>query len=155
MKAKVSWRDIAGILLLAAGIVMLGVSVFLCFSNDIWYDELFTMGLASQPLSGLVAITAKDVHPPFYYMIVKIFLGVGKVLNSSADQVVIVKLVSVLPFFLCFCYAVTKIRKDFGVLCAGLYFFFLLSMPQLADYTVEMRMYGYALFFITAGMVQA
>ena len=35
MKAKVAWGDIAGILLLTAGMVMLGVSVFLCFSNDI------------------------------------------------------------------------------------------------------------------------
>ena len=61
MKAKVAWGDIAGILLLTAGMVMLGVSVFLCFSNDIWYDELFTMGLAGRPLGDLVAITAKDV----------------------------------------------------------------------------------------------
>lgn len=155
MKAKASWRDIAGIVLLAAGIVMLGVSVFLCFSNDIWYDELFTMGLAGQPLSELVAITAKDVHPPLYYMIVRLFLMAGEALGSSADQVVIAKLVSVLPFFLCFCYAVTKIRKELGLFCAGLFFFFLLSMPQLAGYTVEVRMYGFALFFITAGMVHA
>lgn len=155
MKAKVSWQDIAGIFLLAAGIVMLGVSVFLCFSNDIWYDELFTMGLASQPLGGLVAITAKDVHPPLYYMIVRLFLEAGKALNSSMDQVVAAKLVSVLPFFLCLFYAVTKLRKAFGLFCAGLYFFLLLSVPQLAGYTVEMRMYGYALFFVTAGMVHA
>lgn len=155
MKGKASWREIAGILLLAAGIVMLGISVFLCFSNDIWYDELFTMGLASQPLGELVAITAKDVHPPLYYMIVKLFLELGKAMGSSMDQVVAAKLVSVLPFFLCFGYAVTKIRKDFGLLCAGLFVFLLLSMPQLAGYTVEMRMYGYALFFITAGMTHA
>ena len=28
-------------------------------------------------------------------------------------------------------------------------------MPELADYTVEIRMYGYALFFIMAGMLHA
>lgn len=155
MKAKASWRDVAGILLLAAGVVMLGVSVFLCFSNDIWYDELFTMGLADQPLGELVAITAKDVHPPFYYMIVRLFLGLGKAIYGSADQVVIAKLVSVLPFFLCFLYAVTRIRKHFGIFSAGLYFFLLLAMPQMGEYTVEVRMYGYALFFITAGMLHA
>lgn len=155
MKAKASWNDIAGILLMAAGILMLGVSVFLCFSNDIWYDELFTMGLAGQPLRELIEITAKDVHPPFYYMIVKLFLEIGNVLNSSADQVVIAKLVSVLPFFLCFIYGLTRIRKNFGIFSAGLYVFSLLAMPQMGDYTVEVRMYGYALFFITAAMIHA
>ena len=155
MKAKVAWGDIAGILLLTAGMVMLGVSVFLCFSNDIWYDELFTMGLAGRPLGDLVAITAKDVHPPLYYIIARGFLLLGKAINGNADPVIVVKLVSVLPFFLCFLYAVTIIRKEFGMLCAGLFFFLLLSMPQLAGYTVEMRMYGYALFFVTAGMLHA
>ncbi len=132
MKAKVAWGDIAGILLLTAGMVMLGVSVFLCFSNDIWYDELFTMGLAGRPLGDLVAITAKDVHPPLYYIIARGFLLLGKAINGNADPVIVVKLVSVLPFFLCFLYAVTIIRKEFGMLCAGLFFFLLLSMPQLA-----------------------
>ena len=155
MKAKASWSDMTGILFWAAGMVMLGVSVFLCFSNDIWYDELFTMGLACRPLSDLVAITAKDVHPPLYYIIARFFLLLGRTVNGNADPVVIVKLVSVLPFFLCSFYAVTKIRKEFGMLCAGLFSFLSVSMPRLADYTVEMRMYGYALFFVMAGMMHA
>lgn len=155
MKAKASWINIAGILLLTAGGVMLGVSVFLCFSNDIWYDELFTMGLANQPLSKLVAMTASDVHPPLYYMIVRLFLGLARTLNSSVDQVVAAKLVSVLPFFACFLYALTLVRKNFGLLSAGLYTFLLLAMPQMGDYTVEVRMYGYALFFVMAGMLHA
>ncbi len=155
MKTKASWKDIIGTALLLAGIVMLGVSVFLCFSGDIWYDELFTMGLAGQPLSELTAITAADVHPPLYYMIVKVFLGAFGAGRSGVERVMLAKLISVLPFFLCMIYAVTKIRKHFGMFSAGLYFFLLLSMPQMADYTVEIRMYGYALFFITAGMLHA
>lgn len=155
MKTKASWKDIVGAVLLLAGIMMLGVSVFLCFCGDIWYDELFTMGLADQSLSELTAITATDVHPPLYYIIVKLFLGIFGAERSGVEQVMIAKLVSVLPFLLCMLYAVTKIRKHFGMFSAGLYFFLLLSMPQMADYTVEIRMYGYALFFITAGMLHA
>ncbi|MCM1126301.1 MAG: hypothetical protein NC429_07490 [Lachnospiraceae bacterium] len=155
MKQRASWKDIIGIILLTAGIMMLGASVFLCFSGDIWYDELFTMGLAGQPLRELIDITAADVHPPLYYMIVKLFLGSLGAGKSGAEQVMIAKLLSVLPFFLCMLYAVTKIRKHFGMFSAGLYFFLLITMPQMADYTVEIRMYGYALFFITAGMLHA
>ena len=155
MKHKLKWDEFTGILLLAAGVFMLGVSVFLCFSSDIWYDELFTMGLGNQSLGGLVSITAADVHPPLYYMIVKLFLELGAVFSGSVDQIVIAKLVSILPFLLCMIYAVTKVRKHFGMLSAGLLCFLLLSMPKLADYTVEIRMYGYALFFIMAGMLHA
>lgn len=154
-KPKASWKDIVGMILLAAGVVMLGVSAFLCFSSDIWYDELFTMGLASQPLGELISITARDVHPPLYYMIVRLFLLTGKAIFGSVNQVVAAKLVSVLPFLLCMIYSVTKVKKHFGMLSAGVFFFLLLAMPQMAGYTVEVRMYGYALFFILAGMLHA
>ena len=43
-------------------------------------------------------------------------------------------------------YAITKVRKNFGMLTAGLFCFLLPAMPKLADYTVEVRMYGWALF---------
>lgn len=155
MKQKLKWDELTGVVLFAAGIGMLGVSVYLCFSNDIWYDELFTMGLADQSLGGLISITAADVHPPLYYMIVKLFLTIGAVLPGSVNQIVTAKLVSILPFFLCMIYALTRVRKHFGMFPAGLFCFLLVSMPELADYTVEIRMYGYALFFIVAGMLHA
>lgn len=155
MKQKLKWDELTGVVLLAASIGMLGVSVYLCFSKDIWYDELFTMGLANQSLGGLISITAADVHPPLYYMIVKLFLMIGAVLPGSVNQIVIAKLVSILPFLLCVIYAFTKVRKHFGMFPAGLFCFLLISMPELADYTVEIRMYGYALFFIMAGMLHA
>lgn len=152
---KHKWEDITGILFMLVSVALLGVSVFLCFSEDIWYDELFTMGLGNQSLGELISITARDVHPPLYYIIVKLALSVLGAVFGSVNQVVIAKLVSVLPFLLCMIYAVTKIRRNFGMLTAGLYSFLLLTMPNMADYTVEVRMYGYALFFITAGMLHA
>lgn len=155
MMQKLKWDETAGIFLAAAGTGMLGVSVYLCFSGDIWYDELFTMGLANQSLGGLISITAADVHPPLYYMIVKLFLMIGTAFFGSVNQVVAAKLVSTLPFLLCMIYAIVKVRKHFGMLPAGLFCFLLPSMPKLADYTVEIRMYGFALFFILAGMLHA
>lgn len=155
MKQRLKWDDYIGILLLAVSVILLGISVFLSFSSDIWYDELFTMGLGTRSLGELISVTARDVHPPLYYMIVKLFLGLSGMAGGSVDQVVAAKLVSVLPFFLCLVYAAVKIRKNFGLLPAGLFGFLLLTMPQMADYTVEVRMYGYAVFFITAGMLHA
>lgn len=163
MKDKPTWDEILGVWLwlLAAG--FLAVSVFLCFGADIWYDELFTMGLANQSFGELISITARDVHPPLYYIIVKLFLmlfravgGKGTVSSAAGlNPVVVVKLASTVPFVLCLCYGAGKVRRHFGLLAAGLFCFLLLSMPALGGYTVEMRMYGYALFFVTAGMLHA
>lgn len=154
MNRKLGWEEITGILFFMAGAGMLGVSVFLSFSSDLWYDEVFTMGLAGQSLKGLVSTTARDVHPPLYYIIVKLFLLLFPSV-AGEGQVIITKLVSVFPFFLCLIYSAVKVRKHFGMLSAGIFAFLLLTMPQMADYTVEMRMYGYALFFLTAGMLHA
>lgn len=154
MKRKLKWDEIIGILFFAVSMGMLGMSVYFCFSSDIWYDELFTMGLADQSLSKLVSITARDVHPPFYYLIVKLFLtGTGE--SGFAIRTAIAKLVSCLPFFICILFSMSRIRKKFGFLTAGLFCFLLISMPQMAEYTVEIRMYGFALLFITIGIVSA
>ncbi len=178
-KYKPGWDEILGIALLLLAVGLLAVSVFLCFSDDIWYDELFTMGLASQPFGELISITGRDVHPPLYYIIVKLFLmllrglGAGQwgaaampgsfpaampgsfPATGTFSLVAAAKLASVLPFFLCLLYGAGKVRRHFGLLAAGLFGFLLLAMPQLGGYTVEMRMYGYALFFVTAGMLHA
>lgn len=155
MKQKLKWDEVIGILFVAVSVIMLGISVFLCFSSDIWYDELFTMGLAEQSCGKLVSITARDVHPPLYYLIVKFVLAASGTLIGSIHPAAIAKLVSVLPFFFCLIYALTKVRRHFGMLSAGLFCFFICAMPQLADYTVEIRMYSYALFFILASMLHA
>ena len=52
MERKWKWDEITGVFLFALGAGMLLVSVFLSFSSDIWYDELYTMGLACSPWGG-------------------------------------------------------------------------------------------------------
>lgn len=154
MRQRLKWDEIIGILFFLISIGMLGFSVYFCFSSDIWYDELFTMGLANQSCGELILKTARDVHPPLYYLIVKLFLT-GVRSGGPLRQVMAAKLASCLPFLFCILFSLFKIRKNFGMLTAGLFSFLLISMPQMADYTVEVRMYGYALLFITVGMVTA
>lgn len=43
-----------------------------------WHDEALTVLLARQPVAKLIAITAMDVHPPLYFLIVKFFLNLGQ-----------------------------------------------------------------------------
>ncbi len=154
-KLKCSGREIVAFLLLGLSLIMLGKSVMLCFSNDIWYDELFTVGLAEHSYGELVRLTAADVHPPLYYCMVKLFADLCKLIIPGAGTVIPAKIVSVLPYFILLVYAVTLIRKRFGLFVGGLFLFCVAAMPQLSAYTVEMRMYGWALLFVTAAFLHA
>lgn len=152
-KQKCSGRDVAGFLLLGLSLIMLGRSVMLCFSNDIWYDELFTVGLAEHSYAELVRLTAADVHPPLYYCIVKLFVDLCKLILPGAGTVIPAKIVSVMPYFILLLYAAAFIRKRFGLFAGGLFLFCVTAMPQLPAYTVEVRMYGWALLFVTAAFL--
>ena len=52
-------------------------------------------------------------------------------------------------------YALTKIRKNFGLLTAGIFTFCIVTMPQLSQFTTEIRMYSLALFLVTAAFLHA
>lgn len=152
---KTGCKKAVGWLFLGMGLVMLANSIRLCFCSDIWYDELFTVGMAEHSYGELISFTAKDVHPPLYYCIVKLVLDLCKLINPLSDSVIVIKCVSVLPYFFLLAYGLVFLRKRFGMFVAGLFFFCVLSMPQLSAYTVEMRMYGWALFFVTAAFFHA
>lgn len=154
-KGKMAGRDILGYLLLGLSVIMLGKSLTLCFSSDIWYDELFTVGMIEHSYGDLIAFTARDVHPPLYYCIVKILVDLCKLVSTQANPVVIAKIVSVLPYFILLIYSVTFIRKRFGIFTGGLFLFCVIAMPQLSAYTVEVRMYSWALLFVTAAFLHA
>ena len=152
---KLSGRDILGYLFLGISIIMLGKSLMLCFSNDIWYDELFTVGMMEHSYGDLIAFTARDVHPPLYYCIVKFAVDLCKLISIQTGPVVIAKVVSVLPYFILLIYSVTFIRKRFGIFTGGVFLFCVIAMPQLSAYTVEVRMYSWALLFVTAAFLHA
>lgn len=154
-RKKMTGRDVAGFVLLGLSLIMLGRSVMLCFSNDIWYDELFTVGLAEHSYGDLVRLTAADVHPPLYYCIVKFISDLCKLIMPGAGTVIPAKIASVLPYFILLLYAVTFIIKRFGMFVGGMFLFCVTAMPQLSAYTVEMRMYGWALLFVTAAFLHA
>lgn len=152
---KIFSKDAVGWLFFGVALMMLLNSIRLCFCGDIWYDELFTVGMAEHSYGELIHFTAKDVHPPLYYCIVKLVLDLCKLIIPSADSVIVIKLVSVLPYFFLLAYGFFFLRKKFGMFVMGLFLFCVLSMPQMSAYTVEMRMYSLALFFVTAAFFHA
>ena len=144
-----------GVLFLFLGILSFFVCLFQAFGQDIWYDEVFSVNFIQHSYKEIAALTGKDVHPPLYYWYLKLFHDIGKVLVPAASSIVLCKLASMLPFVGIFVYTLTAIRKNFGLHVAGLFWFLVMTMPQISNYTVEIRMYSLALFFITAAFVHS
>ena len=149
------WKNGCGILFLILGILSFFVCLFQAFGQDIWFDEVFSVNFIQHSYKEIAALTGKDVHPPLYYWYLKLFHDIGKVLVPAASSIVLCKLASMLPFVGIFVYTLTVIRKNFGLHVAGLFWFLVMTMPQISNYTVEIRMYSLALFFITAAFVHS
>lgn len=149
------WKNGCGIFFLILGILSFFVCLFQAFGQDIWYDEVFSVNFIQHSYKEIAVLTGKDVHPPLYYWYLKLFHDIGKVLVPAASSIVLCKLASMLPFVGIFVYTLTAIRKNFGLHVAGLFWFLIMTMPQISNYTVEIRMYSLALFFITAAFVHS
>ena len=149
------WKNGCGVLFLILGILSFFVCLFQAFGQDIWFDEVFSVNFIQHSYKEIAVLTGKDVHPPLYYWYLKLFHDIGKVLVPAASSIMLCKLASMLPFVGIFVYTLTAIRKNFGLHVAGLFWLLVMTMPQISNYTVEIRMYSLALFFITAAFVHS
>lgn len=121
-----------------------GLYVSLIFNRNIWTDEAYTMELVRENhFWGIIQNTADDVHPPLYYLIVKCFVLV------FGDAFYVYKAVSVIPMTLTMLLAVTHIGPWWGKRAAALFLVMVNAVPCVPEYAVQMRMYSWALFFVT------
>lgn len=147
---KILFSTISGIVFYAGGIWMLIQSLLMCKGEDIWFDELFSVTLPTHSFADMLSLAAKDVHPPLYYMILKIaFLirdGMGL---TGLSNVAVAKAVSLLPYIILFFFSIVALRKVFGMFTSGLFIFCLLGMPQMPAFQLEIRMYSWTMLFVT------
>lgn len=139
-----------GIILFIIGIIFLLITTYIGLTKiGLWYDELYSIAFAQMSISDMLEIGAKDVHPILYYLIFKLFIKIF----TFIDIGVIGKIVSLIPIYLIGLLSMTKVKKNFGYLTAGIFFLCIASMPQLMIYSVELRMYSWGLFFVTASLI--
>lgn len=79
------WKYLNAAVLVTAGILY----VFLAVQRNFWYDEAYTVGMIYNDFGDIFSITARDVHSPFYYCVLKLFY-----LFPGMGQMVSVKLFS-------------------------------------------------------------
>ncbi|MBO5526059.1 MAG: hypothetical protein J5993_04840 [Clostridia bacterium] len=132
-----------------ASAVVIGYMFSCCLDDAMWGDEGFSLGLIEFDLGWIAYRTLYDVHPPLYYVILKMLTAFG------ADKIIMGKIVSVLPFVAVFVYGLTFLRKDFGPFTAAFITFALCTAPQFFRYSSEIRMYSWAIGFVGATLVHA
>lgn len=129
--------------------------IIFSFSRAIWTDEAFSLAIIKHSYQNMIALTAADVHPPLYYIILKFCVDTAHLLFADVPVVYFAKLVSVIPFVLFFILSVTKVRKEWGNYVSGMWALASVAMPNLISYGVEIRMYSWGLFFVTIGLLCA
>jgi isoprenylcysteine carboxyl methyltransferase (ICMT) family protein YpbQ len=146
-------KDLCGIAFFITSIIFLIFVSYMAFTKPfLWTDEIFTLSIVKLPIKDLISLTSIDMHPPLYYLIFKFFLKIGNFINFT-DIIMIGRFVSLLPVYLLVIVSILKLRKNFGLLAAGLFTLTLISMPQMMNFAVELRMYGWGLFFVTCSFI--
>lgn len=133
-------------------LILLFVSYFGLTHLNTWHDEIFSMWISTLPFNQFWTSVIQDVHPPLYYLIYKFFINIFGLANIY-DLTFIGKFVSLVPIYLLMGISLIKIRKNFSMLTTGLFIFSLATMPMFIQYSLEVRMYSWSIFFVTASFI--
>ena len=145
-------EDYAGLILFIIGLFYLVFITYTGFNNwGVWFDEIFSFRMIQLPIHDMINLGISDVHPLLYYFIFKLIYKLLSPFNLNIVFIGII--VSLIPMYLLTLLNITKIRKNFGLLTCGIFMLCIFSMPELMKYCVEIRMYSWALFFVTASFI--
>ncbi|MDD3678877.1 MAG: glycosyltransferase family 39 protein [Patescibacteria group bacterium] len=112
-------------------------------SSSIWHDEGYTMWLLKYDILGILERTARDVHPPGYYLMAKPWTII---FGSSEFSIRFLSLI----FSLGIVYFVFKIIKEVWSEKAAFWAsLFTALSPFMVRFGQEARMYGVVAFFTT------
>ena len=76
VKALMNVKKVDIIKYLHIAIIIIG-SIFVlfpCFHTTLWFDESYSVAIASHPINEIWTIGSHDVHPVLYYIMLHIFL---------------------------------------------------------------------------------
>lgn len=133
-------------------IIVLGI-LFICipaFHSNLWFDESYSVAISNNhSFAEIWSIGGHDVHPVFYYWMLKI------VSLIFGNKILCYRLLSVLSIALLGILGYTHIRKDFGEKVGAVFSLLVYTFPLNIVYAVEIRMYGWAMFFVMVMAIYA
>ena len=126
--------------LIIVGIIFISLGIF---HNNAWFDESYSIGIATHSFSEIWQIGGNDVHPILYYWVLHLI----QMLTSGS--LIAYRIFSFIPIAILGILGYTHIRKDFGPKTGILFTLFAYFMPACAIYAGEIRMYSWAILLVT------
>ena len=123
---------------IAAGGLAASLALLLSAGQPIWFDEGYSILLAREPVGELLALTAVDAHPPFYYLVLKAWgelFGFTEVALRSLSAVMLGGAVMMM---------LVLVRRLFGARVMVVSTLVLVLAPFALRYGYEVRMYAMA-----------
>lgn len=112
------------------------------FHTNIWLDEAYSVAISNHNYAEIWSIGGHDVHPVLYYWLLHtLFLVFG-------NNILVIRLFSVLLMAVLGLIGFTHIRKDFGEKIGILFSFFVFFLPVNLIYASEIRMYTLAMLLV-------
>lgn len=139
------------ILILNIIIIILG-TIFIslgAFHTNIWFDESYSVAISNHSFSEIWNIGGNDVHPVFYYMMLKIVSLIFE------NNILVFRLFSIVPIVILSILGITHIRKDYGERTGIIFSFLTLFLPIISAYSSEIRMYTWVMLFVTITAIYA
>ncbi len=119
-------------------------------------DETFTLHVVSLSYADGIDITAHDVHPPLYYIMLKTWLSA---LSFGSNNIYVItvlsRLFSLVPYVLLVLLCRRNLRGEEWRQQRWLLLLCFCAFYILFRYGVEIRMYSWAIFFVTAAFLYA
>lgn len=132
------------VILIACLALFAGISLGNMTRWSIWFDEAFGIYMIRFGFLDIARYTASDVHPPFYYWMLKLWTSVFGTSELAVRSLSMVALMGALIFM----YLILRRAFSRRVAAGGL---LMLSVsPLLVRYAEEARMYGLVALIVTA-----
>ena len=128
------------ILIIILGIIFNSIGIF---HTNIWFDEAYSVGMATHNWIDIWSIGGHDVHPVLYYWILSLINVItgGSIIAYRVFSLICIALLGILGY--------THIRKDFGEKTGILFSFFAYFLPVVCVFAAEIRMYSMAILLVT------
>lgn len=125
-------------------VTALGTIIYLSLAGGryIWTDEAYTLVLIQHSYAEICSITAADVHPPLYYILLKFCIQPFGYSQTAA------KLFSIIPFILILAIGGIQLPRIFDQKTAFIFMLLFLFFPFSLSFATEIRMYSLAALFV-------
>jgi len=134
------------IAIIVIGIIFVSLGAF---HTNLWFDESYSVAMANHNFEEIWTIGSSDVHPILYYWMLRIvnLLTGGNILAYRLFSIIPMAILGILGF--------THIKKDFGEKVGMLFSFLVFFLPVNIVYSSEIRMYTWAMLFVTIMSIYA